>query len=136
MDDCPFCAIAAGTAPAHVAYDGETAVAFLDANPAARGHTLVAPRDHYETLTDAPPETATATFEAVHRVVGAIEAAVAPDGVTVVQSNGAAAGQDVDHLHVHVIPRYDDDTIAFAPPRDRLDPATGDAVAADIREET
>ncbi|AKH96654.1 HIT family protein [Halanaeroarchaeum sulfurireducens] len=104
--DCIFCAIADGAADARVVAETESALAFLDANPLAPGHTLVVPKDHYETLDDLPPAEGRAVFSLLHRLVPAIEAAVDADGSTVGFNNGAAAGQEVDHVHGHVIPRF------------------------------
>lgn len=133
-NDCPFCAIAAGDGDAHVVYEDDDAVAFLDAHPAVEGHTLVAPVEHYEELLDAPAGLVGHLFRAVHAVAPAVVDAVDADGVTVVQSSGAAAGQDVFHLHVHVVPRFEDDDISLAPRRLRLAEAQGDAVADAIRQ--
>jgi histidine triad (HIT) family protein len=133
-DDCVFCSIVAGEAPAHRVYEDEDAVAFLDVNPVARGHTLVVPRDHHATLSAMPAETTAATFSAARTVAEGIEATVDPAGLNLVQSNGAAAGQDVFHVHVHLIPRSEDDGVSFAPSRGSLTEGEGETVAEEIRE--
>jgi histidine triad (HIT) family protein len=133
-DDCVFCSIVAGEAPAHRVYEDEDAVAFLDANPVARGHTLVVPRDHYPTLLEMPAGTTTATFSAARTVAEAIEETLDPAGLNLVQSNGSAAGQDVFHVHVHLIPRREDDGISFAPSRRAYEGEEGATVAGTIRE--
>jgi len=105
MDDCIFCAIAAGEIPSHTVYeDGET-IAFLDANPLARGHTLVIPRDHHERVNDLPPETAGAVGRTIAAVAPAVEDAVDAPATTIAYNNGEAAGQEVPHVHAHVVPR-------------------------------
>lgn len=107
--DCPFCAIAAGDIPARIVADTEDALAFLDANPLAPGHTLVIPRAHRERLADLQGDEATRLYTLLHRVVRGLESTVSADGLTVGFNDGAAAGQEVPHVHGHVVPRFDDD---------------------------
>jgi len=101
-----FSKIVDGEIPAHVVYEDETTLAFLDVNPLARGHTLVIPKAQYPRLTDVPPEEAADLYATVHRVVGAVQRAVDADGATVGFNDGAAAGQEVEHVHCHVVPRH------------------------------
>ena len=108
-DDCIFCQIVAGDIPSRTVYEDDDVVAFLDANPLAPGHTLVIPRDHHETLNDLPDDEAAAVFDALHDLTPVVEDAVAADGSNVAFNNGEAAGQEVPHVHGHVIPRFDDD---------------------------
>lgn len=105
MSECIFCQIAAGELPSHTVYEDDRVVAFLDANPLVEGHTLVVPREHYETTSDMPPEVGAALGDAVTRLAPAVEAAVDADGSTIGINNGAAAGQEIDHLHTHIVPR-------------------------------
>lgn len=129
--DCEFCDVVAHEAPADEVHRDEEAVAFLDVHPVVAGHTLVAPTVHREGLPDvADPEVA-AVFGVVRDVAAAQRAALDADGVSIFQSSGAAAGQDVFHVHVHVIPRFEDDGICFAPSRSTLSEAeTAEVVAA------
>jgi histidine triad (HIT) family protein len=106
---CIFCRIVDGDLPSRTVYESEDALAFLDANPLAKGHTLVVPKAHYETVGDLPAETAGAVFEAVSAVTPRVETAVDADATTVAVNNGAAAGQEVPHTHVHVVPRFEGD---------------------------
>lgn len=106
--DCLFCAIVAGDVPSRQVYADEAAVAFLDINPWKRGHTLVIPRRHVDDLL--------ATDEALTEIAPAIGATarllvdrLGADGVNLLSSTGAVAGQEVFHLHVHLVPRYADD---------------------------
>ncbi len=133
-DDCVFCAIAADDEGAHHVYEDEETLAFLDINAVTEGHTLVIPRTHTAKLTDLDDETTAALFTTVRRVAAAIEATIDPDGINVMQSSGAAAGQDVFHVHAHIIPRFADDNITFAPSRRRIDPEDGERIAGQIRE--
>ncbi|AXR80372.1 HIT family protein [Natrarchaeobaculum sulfurireducens] len=104
-----FSQIVAGEIPARVVYEDESAMAFLDANPLAPGHTLVIPKAEYERLNDVPEDVATDLYATIHRMVPAIEEAVDADATTVAFNNGEAAGQEVDHVHCHIVPRFDGD---------------------------
>ena len=104
-----FSKIVEGEIPAHVVYEDETTFAFLDANPLAPGHTLVIPKDEYPQIEDLPEDVARDLFATVHRLTPAIEDAVDADATTVGFNNGAAAGQEVDHVHCHIVPRFSDD---------------------------
>ena len=107
--DCIFCRIIEGDIPGRIVHEDEDALAFLDANPLAPGHTLVVPKTHRERLNDTTEEESARVFEAVHELTPRIEAAVDADGTTVAINNGEAAGQEVPHVHVHVIPRFEGD---------------------------
>ena len=133
-EDCPFCGIAAGEEPAHEVYRDDDVVAFLDRSPAVESHTLVAPTAHREELTDMTPDAVGRLFRVVRQVGGAIESAYDPDGLSVIQSSGAAAGQDVFHVHVHLFPRYDEDDITLAPARYPLSEGEGERVAGALRD--
>jgi len=131
MGDCPFCDIVAGEAPAVRVYEGETTLAFLDIAPVAAGHTLVVPKRHHETLTDMDAGTTAEVFGTARRVARAIEAALDPDGLNLVQANGEAAGQEVFHVHAHLLPRQADDDVRVRWPAGDLE--AGEEVAASIR---
>jgi histidine triad (HIT) family protein len=106
---CLFCRLAAGELPAHIVSADEHCVAFLDAAPAARGHTLVMPRAHVVDLWSADPETAAALARTCVGVARRIREGLNPDGLTMRQNTGAASGQHVFHLHVHLVPRWHGD---------------------------
>ena len=108
-DDCIFCAIVDGEIPSRTVYEDDDVLAFLDANPLAPGHTLVIPREHHERLQDLPDEPAGWLYEVLHELTGAVENAVDADATTVAFNNGEAAGQEVPHVHGHIVPRFDDD---------------------------
>ncbi|CCQ34184.1 histidine triad (HIT) nucleotide-binding protein [Halorhabdus tiamatea SARL4B] len=131
-----FCSIVEGELPSHTVHETADALAFLDANPLARGHTLVVPKDHHERLADVPSETATGFYEALHDVVPAVEAAVDAPATTVAVNNGEPAGQEVPHVHAHVIPRFPDDDAgpvhALFARRPRFSDAEQDAIAEEI----
>jgi histidine triad (HIT) family protein len=108
-DSCPFCRIASGIEPAHIVAEDEHCLAVLDLSPAARGHTLVIPRDHVADLWSADPDIAAAVGRTCAMVARQIKARLRPDGLTMRQNTGEASGQRVFHLHVHLVPRWHGD---------------------------
>ena len=108
MSDCIFCEILAGRIAAEVVHESPGAVAFLDVFPAARGHVLVVPRGHAPTLPDLDDAAVGDLFLAVKAVQAKVQRALQPVGMNLGWNHGRAAGQHVHHLHVHVIPRYED----------------------------
>lgn len=96
-----------GEMSAHKVYEDETALAMMDIFPQSRGHLLVIPKAPSRNLLDADPETLAATMPLVQRLARAVQTALAPDGLRIMQFNEAPAGQSVFHLHFHIIPVYD-----------------------------
>ena len=126
MADCVFCKIMAKQIPASVVYEDEHTLAFMDLGQVNPGHVLVALKAHAENMYALDDAQAGAVFRSVARVSRAIRAAFAPQGLSVYQANGKAAGQTVFHLHVHLVPRYDGDGMDLTwpvknPPRDKLE---------------
>jgi histidine triad (HIT) family protein len=109
--DCLFCKIVAGEIPATVVAEDERTVAFMDINPATRGHALVVPREHTADLLSVPAEDLAACAAAAKRLAARVTDALGADGVNLLNSCGPAAWQTVFHFHLHVIPRYDDDPL-------------------------
>ena len=101
---CVFCRIVKGELPSHKVYEDEGYLAFLDINPFSRGHTLVCPQGHGETIWDMKESEIGGLFLAASRVSKAVVEATGADGFRFVQNNGEAANQVVPHVHVHVIP--------------------------------
>jgi histidine triad (HIT) family protein len=136
MEDCIFCQIVAGDIPSRTVYEDDTTMAFLDANPLAPGHTLVVPKDHYGTLQDLPADLAADVFATLHRVTGTAEATVEADGSNVAFNNGETAGQEIPHVHGHVVPRFEGDgggpIHAIAGKRPDLSDEELDDIAADV----
>ena len=112
MVECIFCKIISGQIPSTIVHSDDNFFVFLDINPANKGHTLVVPRKHYETFNDMPAEEVWHLFETVQRVSKAVEKGLKAEGYNILISNKRAAGQEVDHIHVHVIPRYKGDEMA------------------------
>ncbi len=100
---CIFCEIIAGKLPAHVVFEDETSVGFLDTRPLFRGHVLLVPRQHVETLLDLPAEAVSPLFQNTQRVTAAVEQATGAQGSFVAINNRIS--QSVPHLHVHIVPR-------------------------------
>lgn len=109
MSGCLFCQIAQGERPAQKVFEGEGAVAFLDIFPCTPGHTLVIPRRHYPTLSEMPPEEIGTLFQTAAVVATKVQAAMGAAGFNLGINNGKAAGQEVFHAHIHIIPRYQGD---------------------------
>ena len=117
---CVFCEIVAGTRPAHVVVDDGEVMAFLDTRPLFKGHTLVVPRPHHETIGDLPAEAISAVFGWARLVAMAMESALGAAGSFVALNNRVS--QSVPHLHVHVVPRRPKDGLrGFFWPRTRYD---------------
>lgn len=111
MENCIFCKIVRGEIPCSKVYEDEYVLAFLDLNPAAPGHTLVVPKKHADTLLDLKPGTGDALMQAMRKVGAAQRKVTGADGFNCVQNNFPAAGQEVMHVHWHVIPRTEGDKI-------------------------
>lgn len=111
MNDCLFCRIVAGAADALIVDEDEHTLAFLDVAPATEGHTLVVPKRHARDLLTIGDEDATAVMRAVRMVARMLDDSLSPDGITLFQANGAVGWQHVFHLHVHVVPRWNDDAL-------------------------
>ena len=100
--------IAAGEIPSYRVYADDRVYAFLDINPLSRGHTLVIPRQRYERLEDVPADVAEALGRALPRIARAVLKVTGATAYNVLQNNGAAAGQQMPHVHFHIIPKYAD----------------------------
>ncbi|HWI08061.1 MAG TPA: HIT family protein [Solirubrobacteraceae bacterium] len=109
--DCLFCKIVAGEIPATVIAEDERTVAFMDINPATRGHALVVPRAHARDVHEIDPDDLRAVATSAQRVAARALDKLGAAGVNLLNSSGAAAWQTVFHFHLHVIPRYEDDPL-------------------------
>ncbi len=103
--NCIFCKIIAGKIPAKVIMQNEKAMAMLDAFPLAAGHSLVIPKSHYAKLQKMSKQDTIAVFEIVWKLVGAVETGSEVNASTIAIHNGSEAGQEVPHVHVHIVPR-------------------------------
>jgi histidine triad (HIT) family protein len=113
MADCVFCMIRDGKIPSSKIYDDARTLAFMDINPLSRGHCLVAPKAHAATLYEVDVEDFKAVAATAKKLATAIKKALSPDGLNLLQANGAAAFQSVPHFHLHLIPRWANDGKGF-----------------------
>lgn len=114
---CIFCAVVAGEAPASLVYQDADAVAFLDLYPVHPGHTLVVPRRHVPDLMSCPPQLAGRLMQISARLAPAIVKATGAAGFNVWTANGRAAGQEILHLHFHILPRHEGDAFGLRFPK-------------------
>jgi histidine triad (HIT) family protein len=114
VDDCIFCKIIQGEIPCAKVYEDNDVLAFLDLNPAAHGHTLVLPKKHAATLLDLEPGTGDSLMQAMRKIGGALKDIAGAEGFNCIQNNFASAGQEVMHVHWHVIPRRKGDLVITA----------------------
>lgn len=114
---CIFCKIINNEIPSYKVYEDENFLAFLDISQATKGHTLVVPKKHYANIFEMPEDSA--IFSIVTKLAKAIKEATNAEGVNILNNNGAAAGQTVEHFHIHIIPRYKDDKIVFSFPENK-----------------
>lgn len=131
--DCIFCKILTGELPATIVDEDEHTIAFMDINPATRGHALVVPRLHTPDLLSIEPDELAATIGAAQRLATHAKERLKADGINVINSCGAAAWQTVFHFHLHVIPRYQSDAMRLPWLPAPGDPAEIAAAAAAIK---
>ena len=110
---CIFCNIVNGEIPSFKIFEDEDVLAFLDVNPVTRGHCLVIPKMHFESIFDIPEELLQKVMVATKHISKKVKDVLHPDGIRLSQSNGEVAGQAIFHFHLHVIPRYKDDGLSM-----------------------
>jgi histidine triad (HIT) family protein len=108
-DDCIFCQIVQKKIPSNIVYEDANFVAFLDIRPANKGHTLVVPKNHIADLFALSEEQVKELFATVRLVAQGIKRAIHSDAFNIIQNNGASAGQVIPHVHIHIIPRSEND---------------------------
>ena len=108
-DDCIFCKLANGVFPTNFIYEDDDFKVILDADPATKGHSLILPKHHAANLMELDDATCAKALPLAKKVASQMIEKLGCAGVNMVQNNGAAAGQTVDHFHIHLIPRYEDD---------------------------
>ncbi len=120
VEDCIFCKIVNKQAEATIVYEDAHTLAFLDVHPLNPGHTLVIPKKHYANMLEMPVEEAGRVFVSVAKVMRGVEHASSADGISIGQSNGRAASQEVFHMHVHIIPRFNHEMMGGFPNRKQM----------------
>ena len=111
VDNCIFCKIAAGEIPSTTIYEDEDFRVILDIEPAAKGHALILPKEHYANLYELDDALAAKALVVAKKVITQMTEVLGCDGYNVLQNNGATAGQTVFHFHMHLIPRYKEDDV-------------------------
>lgn len=126
MNDCLFCKIANKQIPAEIVYEDADTLAFLDIQPRAPGHTMIIPKKHAENILNLPDELAGPVFLTVKKITDMLSRALNPKGFTIGINHGKVSGQVIDHLHIHIIPRFEGDqgasihSVVNNPPKESL----------------
>src|SRR5688572_11001033 len=128
-----FSRIVSGEIPSTKVYEDDQTLAFLDIGPANRGHVLVISKEEYPDLFSIPTEALMAVMRTTQQLAHAIRTALRPDGINIIQNNGAAAGQSVFHFHVHLIPRWEGDQAVQLWKPGQAEPGELQAIANQIR---
>lgn len=135
-DECIFCQILNGAAPASFTYEDDTVVAFMDIQPITHGHLLVVPRQHAVLMSDVDETVAMRSFRIARELAAVVRRTLGARGVNLFVADGEVAFQDVPHFHVHVIPRYPKDGFGLTFPKSYGQPpsrAELDTIASAIR---
>ncbi|HJC51647.1 MAG TPA: HIT family protein [Candidatus Anaerostipes avistercoris] len=132
-EDCVFCKIVSGDIPSNTIYENSEFKVIMDASPAAKGHVLVLPKEHYKDIYDIDAETAGKLFQLAAVVARALKEVLNCDGLNILQNNGVIAGQTVFHFHMHLIPRYEGDDVTVKWEGHSMDAEEMDQLRRDIR---
>jgi histidine triad (HIT) family protein len=135
--DCVFCKIAKGDIKPHTVFENEKTLAFLDANPLAKGHTLVIPKIHVSKLEKLDENTAEAFFRTIHKMIAPIQKAAGAQATTITINNGKESEQEIPHVHAHIVPRFKGDKVcsihSMAGHRPRISQEEMQKIAENIR---
>lgn len=135
MHSCTFCRIVRRELPAEVIFETAETLAFFPTEPATRGHTMVIPKRHVRSLLDAEPRDVQPLGLTVLKVSRALQSILAPEGMNLISSAGEAASQSVDHLHLHLVPRWQGDAVGeIWPPKVPTSGLVLEGVADALRE--
>ena len=134
MEDTIFMKIIRKEVPAHIVYEDDATIAFLDVKPSAPGHTLVIPKKFATNIFDVDEATLSAVMQTVRKIAPAVRDAVGAHGVHINSNHGAAAGQVVFHLHFHIIPRQKRSDFTFSWPKKKIMQSAFDTIAEKIRQ--
>lgn len=135
MESCLFCRIITNTLPSYKVYETDDVLAFLDIHPVHPGHMLLVPKTHAETIIDLSPEALTTWLQEVPKLAKALVESTGCEGYNLLQNNGAAAGQVIPHVHLHLIPRWSADGLHHWP-NQTLTPEEGERLARHMRKLT
>ncbi len=134
-DDCIFCKIASGEIPSRKLYEDDDFIVIMDLNPTSKGHSLIIPKEHYANLFELDEELAGKAMKLAKKMAARMTDVLGCDGFNLLQNNGECAGQTVFHFHLHLIPRYGEDTnkmLTFAAANTSEEEM--DAICAAVRE--
>jgi len=131
---CIFCKIVAAEIPASVVYEDQSILAFLDVGPLAEGHLLVVPRGHYSSFRDLPSQLAGELAAQLPRLTRTLLEVTAASGLNVLCNDGAVAGQVVQHVHVHLIPRRENDGLGYRWNARKYEPGRAEQLAASLQD--
>ena len=109
MNDCIFCKIAKGEIPSATVYEDDDFRVIMDISPASEGHMIILPKEHAANVYELSDATASKIYVLAKKLATALKDELDCDGINILQNNGEAAGQTVNHFHLHLIPRYEDD---------------------------
>lgn len=133
-ENCIFCKLANGDIPTATLYEDDDFRVILDAGPAAKGHALIIPKEHYASLYELSDELAAKVLVLAKKMITKLTDILGCDGYNIVQNNGEAAGQTVFHFHLHMIPRYKDDGVGVTWKTGELKEEDKEELLAKIRE--
>ncbi|MCW4030489.1 MAG: HIT family protein [Candidatus Bathyarchaeota archaeon] len=134
-ENCIFCQIVAKKSPASILYEDADVMAFLDIRPLHMGHSLVISKDHYIDIFDTPTDILSKIHAVSKQVALAVKQATGSEGISVFQQNGKAAGQDIFHIHVHVVPRFEGTGLPHFSDLKVVERSALDAIAMKIRQQ-
>ena len=134
-ESCIFCKIVRKQAPVSIIYEDETVMAFLDIRPLNEGHTLVVPKKHYVDIFDTPEYQLNKVHTTAKIVSIAVKKTTNADGISVIQQNGKAAGQDIFHFHVHVVPRFEGQKLPSFSALEEVERVKLDSIAKTIKQQ-
>jgi histidine triad (HIT) family protein len=134
-ESCIFCKIVKKQAPASLIYEDESVMVFLDIRPLNMGHALVIPKKHYVDIFGAPKSELSQVYIVAKQISFAVKKTTNADGISIIQQNGRAAGQDIFHLHVHVVPRFEGQKLPRFSDLKQVERAKLDDMAEKIRQE-
>ena len=134
-EDCIFCKIANGDIPSKTLYEDEDFRVILDLGPATKGHALILPKEHADNLYELPDETASKVFVLAKKLAIKMKEKLNCDGLNIVQNNGEAAGQTVQHFHMHLIPRYKGDQVGITWHPGELSDADKEEILLKVKEQ-
>jgi histidine triad (HIT) family protein len=133
-ESCIFCKIVQKQASSSIIYEDEAVMVFLDIRPLNMGHTLVIPKAHYVDIFDIPQGLFSQVHKESKQIASAVKKATNADGISIIQQNGIAAGQDIFHLHVHVVPRFEGQKLQSFSELKEVDRASLDEMAKKIKQ--